>query len=273
MQGKLVCRLLFAALAFCRFSSGACAWGDKGHQVICGIAFEVVRQDTRAEIERLITLDAQFKSFSDSCVFPDHPRIRAAAHFVNLARDADSFGADECPKADVCVLSAIRSDMQILSSTSEEDLKRLTALKSLGHWVGDVHQPLHVSFEDDRGGNKILSSGECKNLHAVWDNCLVLYSLGPDTTEAVNDLVQSITPERRSQWLALTPKGWATESFAIARAPSTGYCVMNGPSCDPPKATVTNSEEYLATNEQIVKEQLLKAGIRLAQLLDVALAK
>ena len=41
-------------------------------------------------------------------------------------------------------------------------------LEFLGHWVGDVHQPLHVSFKDDRGGNAILEQGPCDNdLHAV----------------------------------------------------------------------------------------------------------
>ncbi|MCA1544154.1 S1/P1 nuclease [Bradyrhizobium sp. NBAIM32] len=273
MRGMPVGRLLVATLAFCWSYSEAYAWGDKGHQAICEIAFKLVRQDTRAEIERLIALDTRFKSFPDSCTFPDNPRIRAPEHFVNLARDAGGFLADECPKADVCVLSAIRSDTQILSSTSEDDSKRLIALKSLGHWVGDVHQPLHVSFEDDRGGNKIVSSGECKNLHAVWDNCLVLYSIGPDWADAADELIQAMTPEEKSQWLSSTPKNWATESFAIARALSTGYCVMSGPSCDPPKASVTISEEYLATNEPVVKKQLLKAGVRLAQLLDLALGR
>ena len=38
------------------------------------------------------------------------------------------------------------------------------------HWVGDIHQPLHVSFEDDRGGNNIQVNGQCSgNLHATWD--------------------------------------------------------------------------------------------------------
>jgi S1/P1 Nuclease len=47
---------------------------------------------------------------------------------------------------------------------------RLIVLKSVGHWVGDIHQPLHVSFVDDRGGNNIRVSGQCAgNLHATWD--------------------------------------------------------------------------------------------------------
>jgi hypothetical protein len=70
----------------------------------------------------------------------------------------------------------------------------LIALKSLGHWVGDIHQPLHVSFLDDRGGNTIRTSGQCPgNLHAVWDNCLVQYAIGPDASEAATDLLAVIS--------------------------------------------------------------------------------
>lgn len=99
----------------------------------------------------------------------------------------------------------------------------------------------------------------------------MLYSIGPDMVDAVDELTQAITPAKKSQWLASAPKDWANESFAIARAPSTRYCAMNGPTCDLSNVSVTISEEYLNANEPVVKEQLLKAGVRLAQLLDMAL--
>ncbi len=34
--------------------------------------------------------------------------------------------------------------------------KRQHALTFRGHFVEDIHQLLHVSYEDDRGGNKIV---------------------------------------------------------------------------------------------------------------------
>ena len=60
------------------------------------------------------------------------------------------------------------------------------------------------------------------------------------------------------------------QSFAVAEAVKTGYCEMHGPSCDLPAGNVTISAEYLAANEPLVKEQLQKAGVRLARLLDEA---
>ena len=62
-------------------------------------------------------------------------------------------------------------------------MDKLAALKFLGHWVGDLHQPLHVSFEDDRGGNEIAVHGECSGkLHGAWDTCLVLKTVSEDVS-------------------------------------------------------------------------------------------
>jgi hypothetical protein len=79
-------------------SSDAWAWGDQGHKVICEIALRLVRPTTRAEIQKLISTDECFTSFSDSCTWPDHPRQRASEHFVNLPRDADGLRSQRTPE-------------------------------------------------------------------------------------------------------------------------------------------------------------------------------
>src|SRR5262245_39755523 len=87
-------------------------------------------------------------------------------------------GADPCPTADKCVVTAILKDMRDLAFATD-DKEQLLLLKSLGHWVGDIHQPLHVSFEDDRGGNKVEVDGPCgRNLHGVWDGCIQSEKIG-----------------------------------------------------------------------------------------------
>jgi hypothetical protein len=233
-----------------------------------------VRPETQTAINRLIKLDSEYQTFSDSCVYPDHPRIRASEHFLNLPRDSKGLTSDECPQAEACVLTAISNDFEILQAKDQTDLNRLVALKSLGHWVGDIHQPLHVSFVDDKGGNNIKTSGQCSgngsNLHAVWDNCLVLYAIGPDASEGATTLLSSITPEMRARWISSVPRDWANESFAIAEAGRTKYCVMHGASCDTIAISPDITAEYLDANEQVVERQLQKAGVRLARLLDSA---
>ena len=263
---------VLAMLVLVSLGGEARAWGDLGHKVICEIAYRLVQPDTRATIDQLMRLDREFKTFSDSCIYPDHPRIRASEHFLNLPRDSKGLASDECPLADVCVLTAILGDFKVLGVRAESETTRLIALKSLGHWVGDIHQPLHVSFLDDRGGNTIRTSGQCPgNLHAVWDNCLVQYAIGPDASEAAADLLAVITPEMKASWNASVPRDWANESFAITEAAQTMYCAMHGSSCDMMSNALNISAQYLDANEPVVKMQLQRAGVRLARLLDDAL--
>jgi hypothetical protein len=217
-------------------------------------------------------LDSEYKTFAASCVFADHPRQRSEEHYINLPRNWKELGSAKCPLADACVLTAILRDFRLLSSKTETNANRLVALKFLGHWVGDIHQPLHVSFLDDRGGNDIRVTGQCSgNLHATWDTCLVLYAVGPDISEAVTDLLQTITPQLIAQWNASEPRDWANESFAISESAGAGYCEMHGSSCDQSSSqSMTIDMEYLDANSSVVREQFQKAGARLAHLLDLA---
>ncbi len=141
-------------------SSPASAWGDVGHRVICQIAYEELKPEIKARVDALVAIDPKFRTFADGCIWPDvFPRQRPAEHFVDLPRAAKGIDVTKpCPVADRCVISAILNDMRDLAfSLDVSDQLRL--LKSLGHWVGDVHQPLHVSFDDDRGGNLVAITG------------------------------------------------------------------------------------------------------------------
>ena len=48
---------------------------------------------------------------------------------------------------------------------------------------------------------------------------------------------------------------------------------MLGPSCDAGVGSVSIGVDYLDANEPVVKEQLQKAGVRLARILDTAFGK
>ena len=232
----------------------------------------------------MIDRDPEFDTFAEACSWPDHPRRRATEHYVNLPRDADGLEEDLCPLADECVVSAIAKDFAVLSSPGATEQERLESLKYLSHWVGDLHQPLHVSFEDDRGGNEIgVSGGVCsRDLHAVWDRCIIEEGLHGDAYSAARDLLDQVTDKDRAGWWASTPADWANESLAISVSPEVGYCVRAGTGCwydqdnerldeGEPKRTVEVDRVYIETHTPTVREQLVKAGVRLAGLLNQAL--
>jgi hypothetical protein len=72
---------------------------------------------------------------------------------------------------------------------------------------------LHVSFEDDRGGNNITVTAALN-----VDSCLVESAVGTNVADAVDELIDTIAPEMQTKWNASDPREWANESFAIAEA-------------------------------------------------------
>ena len=272
MTIKRACAAAVVALVAC--TGPALAWGDLGHRVICEIALRSVSPTTRLEIQKLMQGDAEFASFADACSWPDHPRKRADEHFLNLPRDSSGLVTEGCGDGSSCVVTAIAKDKATLSSTTATPTEKLAALKYLGHWVGDIHQPLHVSFADDRGGNNISASGECgPNLHSAWDSCLVAKAVGSDGDRAATDLLKTITPADVANWTSSTPKDWANESFAIAERPETKYCLREGAFCIHKAGGVRIDSAYTDQNAPVIREQLQKAGVRLARILDDAFGR
>ncbi len=249
------------------------------------MAFQELNADARSRVVNLMRLDDEFKLFSKACTWPDHPRIRGSEHYVNLPRSASQFEDEACPTANSCVVSAILNDTRDLA-LFEDDKERLRLLKSLGHWVGDLHQPMHVSFADDKGANKIDVDGPCNsNLHSVWDTCIIQEEIGRDPREIAIELRAEISDEDRAQWLAgelslETVLGWADESLAITTDPDTGYCVMADGVCrySETEETFSGTEKkvdansaYLKLHAPIVRERMKMAAVRLAGILNTAL--
>jgi hypothetical protein len=275
-----------AAVAVLAAAGSVWAWGDVGHKVVCEIAFHELTDHARAEVVRLIKKDTEFKAFSDSCVWPDHPKQRETEHYINVPRDFRAFVADQCPGRSRCLFSAIRSDLEVLTTPGRSDQARLGSLKFLGHWIGDLHQPLHVSFADDRGGTRIVEGdGACAgDLHGVWDWCIIEQTMGRNARTIARHLGETITDADRMAAQSGHAQDWATESLAVARQASVLYCVQNGNACDYAAGRPTyrpGSRErmvkvdaaYLKAHRAAVGEQLKRGGVRLAALLNRAFAQ
>jgi hypothetical protein len=267
-------------------ASAAWAWGDVGHKVVCEIAFQELTDRARAEVVRLIRKDAEFRVFSESCSWADHPKQREAEHYVNVPRDFVAFSTDQCPGRARCLFSAIRVDLKVLTTPGGSDQARLRSLKFLGHWIGDLHQPLHVSFADDRGGTRIVEgSGACAaDLHSVWDWCIIERTLGGNVRGIARRLHEAITSAERTAWSAGNVQDWATESLALAREASVRYCVQRGTVCEydagrptyRPRSrerVVKADAAYIEAHKAAVVERLKQGGVRLAALLNRALGQ
>lgn len=262
-------------------------WGETGHRVVCEIAYQELLPAARVELDRLLAMDSGFDTFADACLFADKPEvIRPIDHYMNLPRSATAVTTDTCPMADSCVLSAIRKDLFVLHDPLTGDLEKLLAMKLLGHWVGDIHQPLHVSFKDDRGANSIdvdLEQMEWPNFHGVWDGEILAHNLGNDYRQIAARLGGQISAAEREAWRHDSPIEWANESFQVTIAPATGYCVWQQGACwysadnmllsgGEQRRLQTISRAYLRRHAETVERRLQQAGVRLAEVLNRAFA-
>jgi hypothetical protein len=123
-------------------------------------------------------------------------------------------------------------------------------LKYLVHFVGDVHQPLHAGYQDDRGGNtyQLQAFMRGSNLHAVWDSGLIK-SLGQGADQLVARLGS------KGQAPAWSPAQAAEESCRIVAMP--GF--YSGRLID---------GIYIEQFVPVMEKRLAVGGARLAELLN-----
>ncbi len=203
------------------------------------------------------------ESLADASTWPDEIRRErkhtAPWHYANPAPGSDGFDLErDCPK-EGCVVGAIIKYSHVLRDKKASRLERIEALKFLVHFVGDVHQPLHLGRARDRGGNdiKVTFFEDNTNLHSVWDSGMIRRTK-KGWTEYATELSAKITPQQRAQYGTLDPVAWATESHKLAH--SNAYPV-------PKDGRI--GQGYLNKNIPVVNDRLSMAGVRLAALLNV----
>ncbi len=287
--------LLLATLA----PRAVLAWGALGHETVCTIAYQELTPRTREAIDRIMALesDPQLRRFGPACTWPDRPgdlqSSRRADHYINVPRHWYEVRKARCHETEDCLFSAIEHELNILKSREASGEARLIALKFLGHWLGDIHQPLHVSYRDDRGGNDILLTRDigCRlKLHDVWDTCIpeeLMQSMGVqgDRSTFAQRLQAAITDAQRAAWSSVTQANtWADESYRITRARDTRYCVLIDRVCQyaqdrkiyrpgTPERKLNLTGAYEEAHSEIVKMRLQQAGVRLAGVLEEALGR
>jgi hypothetical protein len=253
--------------------ASAWAWGPDGHRIVARIAEDRLTAKARAGVTALL---APGQSLADNyvCNWPDYIRDDQPEtgpwHYVDIPYDAVAYNAARDCTNGACVVAQVIRCERSIATPAKSATRRSRALKFFVHFVGDMHQPLHcISRDDDAGGNlrTVIYPGDPKesNLHAIWDANLVLANLGTNSWRAYADTLNGrITPAEAAAWSLGTPADWANESHAIAvNVTYKGVPPTGGPPFEPDKA-------YIAAGRRVVDEQLMKAGVRLAALLNRA---
>jgi nuclease S1 len=188
---------------------------------------------------------------------------------------------------DQCVVDKIEQFAKELRDPATSPSERLMALQFLLSFVGDVHDPLYTVERNDQGGRctAVLPPGAKApvRLSAYWDDALVAAAEGTDAARAADQIAATLSPADIQKWSSGTPAEWAQESYNLAKAVTYSYAkeaadakyafpVRRGETdaCGPvPVYRLDKSYQERAV--AAVKEQLAKAGVRLAFLLRESL--
>jgi hypothetical protein len=223
-------------------------------------------------------------TFGDACIWADAVRDAEAAakldgdhenteswHFVNVLRTEKAVSKFRCLVG--CALVGLEVHAQVILDPLE--LNRTMALFYLAHWIGDVHQPLHISFADDLGGNNLAVTGiggcedqnQTLNMHSLWDTCMITKQM-ESNSQLVADLIAGLPSSAVMQtWQADPIETWANESLAVSLDPQTGYCKMASTGCLSPGASVALTNAYVVTNFPVLQLRMQKAAVRMAGML------
>lgn len=281
------------------------AWGGVGHRVIANIANIYIDKETSKKVQKYLhSMNAS--SIVDVANWADDYSNQAGnewsspCHFVDCKNNTKpEIGWVENCKTKCCAADAIKNYTSIMLEPSEPtqwyhpnqhpnigqpSQKELSqeAFKFIIHFIGDIHQPLHVAYSDDRGGNyvDVTFQNESISLHKMWDFGLINYWQQVNNACEVKDpvwnecdgwrdlsdyvLKKKLTGTEglknlekwrnsKNEWL------WALETHSLVDA-----CY---------DYTSTNLQvDYYYRNIDTVVEQLAKGGIRLAQYLEMATA-
>ncbi len=241
------------------YAPTAFAWGKLGHRVVGAYADQRLSPEAQAEVSRLLANEAEptlagVANWADE--IRDGPQARKETspwHYVNFDRSGCDYSAERFCKGGNCVVGAIQRFSAELADLNRSDAERRDALKYLAHFVGDIHQPLHAGYADDRGGNRFQINYKTKgsNLHSVWDS-LIIGSVGLDEGTIVE-----LAAGRLTQIPPLgNPIDWAQASCRIVQHPDF-Y---------PPRNKIGDS--YLDAKRPLAERQLARGGERLAALLN-----
>ncbi len=159
----------------------ALAWGDDGRKTVALIAEHFLTPAAKTQVDALLAADTDNLTqhdiaseatwadrYRDANHSKDHYDATKRWHFVDLEitdpdMKAACFDRKPLPAGTLasngdkmaCTVDKITQFAAELEAPVTDADERLVALKFLLHFVGDMHQPLHASDNNDAGGNSV----------------------------------------------------------------------------------------------------------------------
>lgn len=245
-------RIIFLGTILCLFVLKGFSWGAEGHRITASIAYHLLSSNIRDSVQFYLGN----KTIQDASNWMDEVRsnhdydVLKPLHYINMEK-----GETYKPK-NGNIISELKKTIDEL--TNRKALSKGVAaidLKILLHLLGDLHQPLHVGYGSDRGGNNIdvdYLHAE-SNLHKVWDTEIIRTK--NITTDSCLKVLAQFDTKQIERIQTGDVVSWMHESRSFL---DSLYHFENK------KIT----QEYIDSKGEIVKRQLVASGVRMAKVLQ-----
>ena len=246
-------------LSFSLVSLAAFPWGQKGHDVTVFIAENNLTPTAKEKITELLDGKSMvyWANWLDNASHTPEYAYTKTWHYKNIDSGVAFEEAPLHPDGDI--VRAIYAQVETLKNPAASKEDQQLALKILEHLMGDLHQPMHMGHASDLGGNRwtVKYFNRDTNLHSVWDSSVPEAAHNWTYTEW-NDQINRATPEE-VEFIILegTPDKWGKETYAICQQVYANT----------PQGTKI-SYDYVSQWAPVIEEQLLKGGLRLADVLN-----
>lgn len=242
------------------------AWGTRGHRIATRVAEARLTPAARAAVRELLHQGDTLVGESDWADYGGHDAAPGSApwHYVNVPISAPRYDPKFC-RGGACVVEKIAHFRKVLADRRAPKADRSRALLFLVHFVEDVHQPLHVGDDGDRGGNltQVQFRGEGVNLHRLWDSTM-LDDFSRDERKWVASIEPLLTAENVAAWSTGGVESWADESLQDAKK---AYHFPAG-SARPVESGARLDRDYAEFALPIIRLRLAQAGVRVANELN-----
>jgi len=254
---KTLCFFIAILMGFLTVEASNPNWGATGHRTIGKIADANLKGKTKRKISEI--LDGQslalVSTFGDDIKSDRRYNEFYTWHYVNMPFDVNYQDSEKNPEGDL--VTAIEKCKAVILDDSASKEDKAFYLKLLVHFIGDLHQPMHVGRKEDKGGNTIQVQwfGSGTNLHSVWDSKMI------DSFDMSYTELASNTSEISKEQVAELQKGtivdWVNDTHIYAKkvygSAETGENLRY---------------DYMYQYFSLTQSQLQKGGIRLAKILN-----
>mgnify|MGYP000701036802 CR=1 FL=1 len=244
--------ILVTVLTVFQTTTSYSLWGKRGHSLVAEVAFNYLDPNTKKVVLKYLdgmTIQEAANWMDDIKSDKTYDYLKKQ-HYINAER-GQNITADSGENI-IGLLTKTIEELKNYKQLSKEEVKFKLCI--LFHLVGDLHQPLHVGYGEDKGGNmyQVNFYGRGTNLHSFYDSGIIEYKnlTLPQCLKA-----KTYTKEELAQIEKIDVVEWANQSHSFL---PTIY-KTNGTKID---------DFYVDRNYPIIQEQIQKAGIRLSSVLQ-----